>query len=486
MIEITKGIVHKLGRAYINRVVTNEVRSHTFTRHNERPLEFGFVFQQIAALRPVTVLDVGTGTTALPHLMASCGCVVTAIDNVKDYWDAGMVNRHWLVLDDDIRHPKLADQFDMVTCVSVIEHIEDHLTAFKNMIGLLKPGGHLVVTTQYSELNPVPNVYKLQGAAYGQDAPYICRSTSRRELDEWIRQTGAELVKQEFYRLWTGPVWTQGEYLPTPKRVTQNDAHQLSLMLFRRPPGEHEKSAAEQDRINDLLRLMPRGQETALDVGAKDGYISALLTDLYPSVTALDLERPRIAHDRVVCVKGDVTHLDFPDDSFDTVLCAEVLEHIDSRSLVKACSELARVARRHVVIGVPYRQELRADRMTCASCGERNPPWGHVNSFDENRLIGLFGELECEAVSYVGSENDATNFLSTWLLDVAGNPYGTYGQEEPCAHCGSRLLQPPSRRLYQRAATRIAMLVNGAQRQVVRPHANWIHLRFGKRSRTRH
>jgi hypothetical protein len=30
---------------------------------------------------------------------AECGFVVTAIDNVRDYWDHGMVNRHWTVLD---------------------------------------------------------------------------------------------------------------------------------------------------------------------------------------------------------------------------------------------------------------------------------------------------------------------------------------------------------------------------------------------------
>src|SRR4030088_3142396 len=98
-------------------------------------------------------------------MMRNCGQVVTAIDNVTDYWPTGMVNRHWKVIDDDILKPTISDKFDMVTCVSVIEHIEDHQTAFKNMIAMLKPGGHLIVTTPYSEKNPVPNVYKLAGAA---------------------------------------------------------------------------------------------------------------------------------------------------------------------------------------------------------------------------------------------------------------------------------------------------------------------------------
>jgi 2-polyprenyl-3-methyl-5-hydroxy-6-metoxy-1,4-benzoquinol methylase len=231
---VIKAIAHKLGRAYVNKLVGDEFRYQTFRRHNERPIEFGFVFQQVATLRPVTVLDIGSGITALPHMLWSCGSVVTAIDNVTDYWDEGMVNRHWRVLDDNILSPKLRQRFDMVTCVSVIEHIENHQAAFRNMVSLLKPGGHLILTTPYSEYHAVANVYELPGAAYGQDVPYICRSTSRAELDAWLADTGAELVELQHWQLWSGHVWTQGQFLLRPRRVGRDDPHQLGLMLFRR------------------------------------------------------------------------------------------------------------------------------------------------------------------------------------------------------------------------------------------------------------
>jgi SAM-dependent methyltransferase len=233
--NVLKAIVHKFGRYYINKINESEALAQTFKRHNERPIEFRFVFDCLTILRPITVLDVGTGTTALPSLLASCGCVITAIDNVRDYWPVGMVNRHWQVIDDDISKPQTRERFDMITCVSVIEHIENHANSFRAMLNLLKPGGHLVLTTPYNERQSVPNVYALPNAAYGPGLPYICRSTSRRELDGWLRDTGAEIVRQEFWDFWSGDVWVQGTALPVPRQVSAADPHQLTCLLIRKP-----------------------------------------------------------------------------------------------------------------------------------------------------------------------------------------------------------------------------------------------------------
>jgi 2-polyprenyl-3-methyl-5-hydroxy-6-metoxy-1,4-benzoquinol methylase len=230
-----KRVIHRLGRAYVSKINESEASSQKFKRHNERPIEYRFVFRCLITLRPVTVLDVGTGMTALPSLIASCGCVVTAIDNVQDYWPAGMINRHWPVVHDDIRRPRTKDRFDAITCVSVIEHIGDHAIAFNAMMSLLNPGGHLILTTPYNEHRFVPNVYALPGAAYGQDLPYICRSTSRQEVDGWLHDTGAKIISQEFWQFWSGEVWTQGEPLPTPREVTRDDPHQLTCLLIRNP-----------------------------------------------------------------------------------------------------------------------------------------------------------------------------------------------------------------------------------------------------------
>lgn len=243
---------------------------------------------------------------------------------------------------------------------------------------------------------------------------------------------------------------------------------------------DYRESEVEQERIRSLLALVPGKGRSALDVGARDGYVSVRLTELFGSVTALDLEKPRIDHPAVACVKGDACALPFPDNSFDLVMCAEVLEHIPPPALGNAGAELARVAAKNVIVGVPYKQDTRVGRTTCMACGKTNPPWGHVNTFDEALLASLFNGLTCEKIEFVGVNRERTNFLSAFLMDFAGNPYGTYSQDEACIYCGAKLQGPPQRGLLQKASTKLAFLINKFQSYAIVPEPNWVHVLFSK------
>lgn len=229
-----------------------------------------------------------------------------------------------------------------------------------------------------------------------------------------------------------------------------------------------------------LLDMLPPDCRSVLDIGARDGFITRLLADRIPKVTALDLEKPGIDDPRIACVAGDVTRLEFPDTSFDLVFCAEVLEHIPTTLLAQACRELARVARRHVLIGVPFKQDLRKGRMRCRTCGGINPPWGHVNAFDESRLRQLFSPLQAARTEFVGTSSPDTNALSAWLMRWAGYPYGTYSQQEPCIHCNSRMQAPARRTLAQRCFTRAAVISERLWSPMAGTHANWIHVLWAR------
>lgn len=245
-------------------------------------------------------------------------------------------------------------------------------------------------------------------------------------------------------------------------------------------PAHRAANEREDLRIRSLLELIPESGDSVLDIGARDGYLATLLTERYARVVALDLVPPLVADVRVEWAIGDVTAMTYDDATFDTVICAEVLEHVSPSSLERACREIVRVARRAIVIGVPYRQDLRCGETICRECGRINPPWGHQSRFDERRLRALFHGVHPSTIVHVGASRDVTNALSTRLIRLAGNPYGTYVQDEPCVHCGARLAPPRERTPVERIATRVATVLERAQRAVTPPRARWIHVRFDK------
>lgn len=240
----------------------------------------------------------------------------------------------------------------------------------------------------------------------------------------------------------------------------------------------YRATSRERERTESLLRLLVPAQ-SVIEIGARDGHFSRLLPDYFDEVTALDLTKPDLKIPRVTTVAGDIRKLQFADRSFDCVFCAEVLEHIDR--LEEAATEIARVARRHLVIGVPYRQDLRWGRTTCRRCFGVTPAWGHLHSFDEGKLRTLFPQFSVRAREFVSSNAERTNPLSSYLLDLANNPWGRYNDEDRCMHCGSVLDSPAPRNLLQRACSVMAVAVNNVQSLFVKPWPFWIHLSFERK-----
>jgi SAM-dependent methyltransferase len=220
---------------WLNGVNLQEYRHPPFAEFNERPVEYRFVFEQIASYYPKTVLDVGTGRTALPHVVANCGCHATAIDNIHEYWPRGLQNRHYYVINDDIVNSKLSDRFDMVTCVSTLEHIDRYDEAIKSMFRLLKDGGYLVLTFPYNEEQHIENLYLLPGSSFeGRAMPYKACAFSRADLERWQRNNHARIVKQELWRFFDGEYWRVGKWVLPPVQVDQFQKPQLTCLLLEK------------------------------------------------------------------------------------------------------------------------------------------------------------------------------------------------------------------------------------------------------------
>ena len=77
--------------------------------------------------------------------------------------------------------------------------------------------------------------------------------------------------------------------------------------------------------------------------------------------------------------------LDFDGNSFDTVTCLEVLEHLEDPQ--QALKELVRVSRKRVIITVPFNETLRY--VLCVHCAKYTPISGHLHTFNEENIRGI-------------------------------------------------------------------------------------------------
>jgi len=231
---------------------------------------------------------------------------------------------------------------------------------------------------------------------------------------------------------------------------------------------------AERARIDHLIALLGGDLGELLEVGARDGRVTRALLPHARHIVALDLRAPAIDLDRVSPVAGDATALPFPDRSFDTVICTEVLEHIPGDGLQRACAELARVTRGRLLVTVPFEQDLAVGATRCGRCGTVNPPWGHVNRFTRDALLALFPTLSPVEVGTFGTHRNIQPPIAKWIEARLGYPHGAWQQEEPCIACGAPIERPRfSKRA--RALALIPRAITRAARAVATDRPSWIH-----------
>ena len=142
--------------------------------------------------------------------------------------------------------------------------------------------------------------------------------------------------------------------------------------------------------------VSPLAPSSVLDAGCGEGEtlerLGGLLTG---TVTGVDLNPDSVefAAKRVPSgdfLVGDLTALPFEDDSFDLVLCLEVLEHIPDPA--PALAELSRVSRGDIVLSVPSEPWFRLGSL---ARGKYLEGWGnhpeHVNHWNPRSFRDFLG-----------------------------------------------------------------------------------------------
>lgn len=121
--------------------------------HDLNPVRLGYVAGRVA-LKGARALDVGCGGGLLSEALARAGANVTAIDLAPAVLDVARLHLHESGLAIDYREvsvealaAEMPAQFDVVTCMEMLEHVPDPASVIRACATLLKPGGRLFLST---------------------------------------------------------------------------------------------------------------------------------------------------------------------------------------------------------------------------------------------------------------------------------------------------------------------------------------------------
>lgn len=176
-------------------------------------------------------------------------------------------------------------------------------------------------------------------------------------------------------------------------------------------------------RASELAKLLPAEFASLLDVGTGDGRVlkplSAALTRA-PLVVGLDRSGAALAHLALNGVQASADSLPFADRSVDVITACEILEHLPGPIYSQARSELARVARKSVVITVPNDENRRRAEVACEACGCRYNRRRHLRSFRLETFDDLLPGFKVAASAEFGHHTRIYPRLARQTLERRG------------------------------------------------------------------
>jgi 2-polyprenyl-6-hydroxyphenyl methylase/3-demethylubiquinone-9 3-methyltransferase len=172
--------------------------------HEINPLRLNWINEQVT-LTGKNIIDVGCGGGILAESMAALGARVTGIDMAPTPLQVARLHLKESGHDVDYRQSTAEDmaaqhagEFDVVTCMEMLEHVPDPASVVNACARLVKPGGMVFMST--INRNPKSFVMAIVGAEYilnllpkgtHEYAKFIRPS----ELSAWCRSAALETAE---------------------------------------------------------------------------------------------------------------------------------------------------------------------------------------------------------------------------------------------------------------------------------------------------
>jgi len=170
--------------------------------HDINPLRLDWIRRHVQ-LSGCRALDIGCGGGILAESMAAANATVTGIDMAEGPLSVARLHQHESGINVDYRQAtaedlaaKEAGDYDIVTCLEMLEHVPDPSQIVQSCAALVRPGGHVFFST--INRNPKSFLFAIVGAEYvlkllPSGTHDYARFIRPSELETWARGAGLQL-----------------------------------------------------------------------------------------------------------------------------------------------------------------------------------------------------------------------------------------------------------------------------------------------------
>lgn len=187
----------------------------------------------------------------------------------------------------------------------------------------------------------------------------------------------------------------------------QEDAKQFDY--FKKAPCKASEEEAR--RLHETIMAQLSGKvDWVLDVGCGSAWVAGELCPKGKAVISFDISfenpskaRKQYPFDNHFALVGDAFNIPLADNSTDTIIASEIIEHVPEPRAFLA--ELYRVLAPggKIIVTTPYNEKIIYS--LCIHCNRPTPIHAHLHSFTEKGILSLTSGLENRKVSAKGFAN---------------------------------------------------------------------------------